>query len=530
MARQSTRPAWRTRTALTKTSISKVCIAVGLAVFLYMNIVQKDILVRHSTTSSAILFPQPEKRPPCTQYAVMIDAGSTASRVHVYRFNDCEQPPVLEKEYFLATEKTPEGSGLTSYKFADAAASSLDPLLRFAQRAIPADLHAWTPIAVKATAGLRLLGEEASSHVLQAVRARLAVSHFLVGPSDPNGGAEVMTGQDEAAFSWMTTTYLLQSAEEEKSENSTSLRPFIFDMGGASLQVAFPTDLACEAPHISGDENKRCIQVHGRDTLLYQRSHLGFGLKSARDKVYQVIFRDFIRSSDTNSLTASAVRSRVELKNPCLAPGTRLDHVDLPRASSDHDRLKEQKVRVTMVGLEHANIQQCHALLERVTQGTDTDTNESCAKPPCSPFADVTHQSVTLARNIVATSAITAEAIYILSFFYDRIYPLGMLNPFTIKDLYSLTAQVCSGDGKWQSSFGHLKGAVPSLRETPEWCLDLSYMCVLLHVGFGLSLDQMLITTDKIGDMEIGWSLGASLQMLKDGGDEPHRTRSEAVT
>src|SRR5277367_1484512 len=111
---------------------------------------------------------------PLIQYAIMIDAGSTGSRIHVYRFNNCGPAPELEHEEFKMTEKRPEGSGLSSYKTdADGAAKSLDPLLEVAMRTVPDEYEPGSPIAVKATAGLRLLGDEMSAKILDAVRTRL---------------------------------------------------------------------------------------------------------------------------------------------------------------------------------------------------------------------------------------------------------------------------------------------------------------------------------------------------------------------
>src|SRR5579859_2240469 len=75
---------------------------------------------------------------PIIQYALMIDAGSTGSRIHVYRFNNCGPTPELEHEVFVQTEKRPEGSGLSSYKSdAEGAAKSLDPLMDAAMEAVP---------------------------------------------------------------------------------------------------------------------------------------------------------------------------------------------------------------------------------------------------------------------------------------------------------------------------------------------------------------------------------------------------------
>ena len=67
---------------------------------------------------------------PLVQYVLCIDAGSTGSRIHVYKFNNCGPTPELEHEEFKMTEKRPQGSGLSSYKSdAEGAARSLDTLM-----------------------------------------------------------------------------------------------------------------------------------------------------------------------------------------------------------------------------------------------------------------------------------------------------------------------------------------------------------------------------------------------------------------
>lgn len=128
---------------------------------------------------------------PVVQYALMVDAGSQGSRIHTYRFNNCGNAPELEKEGFWNIEP-----GLSSYKEdSEGAAKSLDVLLDAAVKEVPESLRSCTPIAVKATAGLRMLGEEMAQKILDAVRHRLETKYpFAVVPGD---GVQIMDGRDE---------------------------------------------------------------------------------------------------------------------------------------------------------------------------------------------------------------------------------------------------------------------------------------------------------------------------------------------
>jgi len=129
------------------------------------------------------------KDKPLVQYALMIDAGSTGSRIHVYRFNNCGPTPELEDEVFKMTEKKEGGSGLSSYKSdAEGAAKSLDVLMDVAVKSVPDKLKGCTPVAVKATAGLRKLGPDMSDAILKAVRNRLETVYPFPVVSEEKGG------------------------------------------------------------------------------------------------------------------------------------------------------------------------------------------------------------------------------------------------------------------------------------------------------------------------------------------------------
>jgi len=133
----------------------------------------------------------------------MIDAGSTGSRIHVYKFHNCFAAPTLEHETFEQIKP-----GLSSYAGnPQRAAESLDALLDIAVAEIPTEFQTCTPLAVKATAGLRLLGEDQSLAILDAVEKRIHEKYPF--PLPQKDGVIIMEGKDEGVYAWITTNYLL---------------------------------------------------------------------------------------------------------------------------------------------------------------------------------------------------------------------------------------------------------------------------------------------------------------------------------
>ena len=252
---------------------------------------------------------------PLVQYALMIDAGSTGSRIHVYKFHNCGPSPAYEYETFV--QKQP---GLSAYAGrADEAAQSLDSLLAEAMRAVPEALRRCAPVAVKATAGLRLLGTAQAAEILDAVRGRLrTVYPFPLAPQEP--AVTIMDGRDEGVFAWVTTNYLLDTIRADSPR--TAVPYAVLDLGGASTQIVFEPvfrrpgqdDAAAAVVSLEEGEHRYELSFGGSERVLYQHSYLGYGLMRARKRVHRLV--NFLASFRTNDAGA-------ELANPCLARGTR---------------------------------------------------------------------------------------------------------------------------------------------------------------------------------------------------------------
>ncbi|KAE8378868.1 nucleoside phosphatase family-domain-containing protein [Aspergillus bertholletiae] len=431
---------------------------------------------------------------PLIQYALMIDAGSQGSRIHVYRFNNCGPTPELEHEEFEQTEKKKGGSGLSSYKEdAEGAAKSLDPLMQVAMRTVPEEYKYCSPVAVKATAGLRMLGPEMSQNILDAVRHRLETMYPFPVVSHEKGGVEIMDGSDEGVYAWITTNYLLGKIGGP-DETPTAA---IFDLGGGSTQIVFqPTFEKSKSggmpERLAEGDHKYELQFGGRDFELYQHSHLGYGLMAAREAIHKAVIEGKLAANGNDMAWL-----KQPISNPCIAPGMERD-VDV-KFGNEHPL--GPKVTVKMVGPQDGSSSPalCRGFAEKILK-----KEAECKLAPCS-FNGVHQPSL--------EKTFSREDVYIFSYFFDRTKPLGMPDSFTLGELHQLASSVCAGEPSWKI-FEGMGDAMAELRDRPEWCLDLNFMLALLHSGYEMPLSREVKIAKKIKNNELGWCLGASLPLL----------------
>lgn len=431
------------------------------------------------------------KDKPIVQYVLMIDAGSTGSRIHVYKFNNCGPTPELEKEEFKMTEKSV--GGLSKYKDDPlAAAKTLDDLMEVAMKTVPDKLKGCSPVAVKATAGLRMIGSEASDRILETVRSHLEKDYPFPVVSKEENGVAIMDGSDEGVYAWITTNYLLGKIGGPDQSPTAA----IFDLGGGSTQIVFePTFKGAShggmPEKLAEGDHKYDLTFGGRKFELYQHSHLGYGLMAARNSIHLNLLHDiYAKEKNTGFL------NKPILNHPCINAG-QTDKIKVKLGENSPLGAGELELNVT--GPATPAPAQCRALAEKILY-KDAD----CKLAPCS-FNGV-HQP-SLAKTFAK------EDVYIFSFFYDRTKPLGMPDSFTLRELHDLTNAVCGGEESWDA-FSNIPDALDELRGRGEYCLDLNFMNGLLHTGYDMPIDREVKVAKKIKGNELGWCLGASLPLL----------------
>lgn len=391
--------------------------------------------------------------------------------------------PKLLTEVFEVTRP-----GLSHYvNDPKAAAESLDPLLRRALQSVPPRLYATTPITLKATAGLRLLGEK-SNAIMAEVERHIGQFPFVAS------GISILEGQDEAVYAWITANYLLGNMDSKN--NGTAA---VFDLGGASTQIVFEPQSDGDLGSVKWEtgDHKYDLTFGGTNYSLYQHSHLGYGLMEARKKVHNLVLQRHLQQSQEG---IEGVIPSGPILNPCLAPGlSRSVSIDASFLGLD-----DSTIEVIMMGPEVPLPEECLKITELIL-----NIDEPCLTEPCS-FNGVHQPSI--------SESFKGEELYIFSYFYDRTSPLGLPRKFSLSTLRNVITDVCSGPSHWSKAFRNSAHDFDTLYDElygrPEWCLDLSFMFSMLNSGYGIPLDRNVTIEKKVNGHELGWCLGASLPLL----------------
>jgi len=200
------------------------------------------------------------------QYGAVFDAGSTGSRVLAWEFHKSYLNGRLVLDNELFKELKPGLSSLTPEKAAD----QIKQLLAEAKKFIPQEHWSNTPIALKATAGLRLLGATQSEEILNAIRDLFSKSGFYT----TENAVEIMDGTDEGIFSWFTVNYL---SNRLTSKNTVAA----LDLGGGSTQITY--ELNEFQP--SYKDFIHAVPIFNSEVNVFTTSYLGLGLMALRHAV-----------------------------------------------------------------------------------------------------------------------------------------------------------------------------------------------------------------------------------------------------
>lgn len=163
-----------------------------------------------------------------TLYQVLIDSGSTGSRVYVYRhFTGAPMTSLFEVAHMRVRPALS-----TFFNDKEGLTSQLQTMIRFAEDHVSPKFHGSTAISLKATAGLRVLSAAEQDWLIGTCRQVLATSNFSFNPLE----TRVLSGSEEALYALLATNLAFS--------NASAAAPFDLalgaaDWGGSSKQIAF---------------------------------------------------------------------------------------------------------------------------------------------------------------------------------------------------------------------------------------------------------------------------------------------------
>mmetsp|Transcript_31544 Transcript_31544/g.58720 ORF Transcript_31544/g.58720 Transcript_31544/m.58720 type:complete len:467 (-) Transcript_31544:47-1447(-) len=175
------------------------------------------------------------------QFAILMDAGSTGTRVHVFSWDSSHPYTTLRevgstKVRIALSSLADDHSGVQSM---------LSALISYADTHIPPQQRAATGISLKATAGLRRLSDEDQQFLIASVHDSFLNSGYSFTHSDTS----VIPGHEEALYDYMAVVVALQEGAAGAG---------VLDLGGASKQLSYviqPDALAMSEVDVNGEHS-----------------------------------------------------------------------------------------------------------------------------------------------------------------------------------------------------------------------------------------------------------------------------------
>lgn len=326
-------------------------------------------------------------------FAVIVDAGSSGSRLMIYSWRDVDRERTLRIEKNMPLNVLPvvekgtwEGSkrawqvkvepGLSSFAgHVQDLRSYLEDLFSHAQSIVPPYAWSQTPVHVLATAGMRMLAPEVRQSILQETCQVLHSLPFSTKETEHaddtdtacGGQVRVISGEEEGLFGWIAINYLMDGfgslpadlpADDVASMSGRTTYGFL-DMGGASTQIAFePSAEALSVPNNTHPEastplqkdlfdiNFRLLDASVVKHQVFVTTFLGFGTNAARSRYLEAL--------------TSAHHSSSPVLDPCLPKNLRI--------GNEHGG--------DVVGT--GSFSECLALQQPLL-----DRDAECTRPPC---------------------------------------------------------------------------------------------------------------------------------------------------
>ncbi|XP_054628848.1 ectonucleoside triphosphate diphosphohydrolase 4 isoform X2 [Dunckerocampus dactyliophorus] len=448
---------------------------------------------------------------PNLNYGLVVDCGSSGSRVYVYcwpRHNgnphellDIRQMRDQNRKSLVMKIK-PGISELA--KTPEKASDYIYPLLSFAAEHVPKDKHIETPLYILCTAGMRILPDSQQEAILEDLRTDIPV-HFNFLFSDSH--VEVISGKQEGVYAWIGINFVLGRFTHAHNDGEAVIEvnvpgndqqealvrkrtAGVLDMGGASTQIAFevPKTVSFTSPqqeeiakNLLAEFNLGC-DAHRTDHVyrVYVSTFLGFGGNTAHQRYEESLIRS---TATRNKLLGQHIGETAEfpLLDPCL-----------PTDLQDEIGFSPQKVHLRGTG----DFDQCRQSLQPFLNRTnDTQTSLSGIYQPAIDFSN-------------------SQFFGFSEFYYCTEDVLRIGGDYNASKYAQAAKSYCAT--RWKTLRERFDSGLyashADLHRLKNQCFKSAWMYEVLHSGFSFPTDyKNLKTAFLVYDKEVQWTLGAIL-------------------
>ncbi|KAF9976245.1 Golgi apyrase [Actinomortierella ambigua] len=443
------------------------------------------------------------------QFGIVIDAGSSGSRIHIYSW--------LDKSYLRSTLPTNKLRGILptiepgvasasvhasewTYKIEPGIADfsnrpedvgeHLEKLLDHAANVIPESQQEHTPIYLLATAGLRLVADDARRKILDNTCSYIRENYtFKIGKCEDH--IKNITGEEEGLFGWVAINYLMGGfdhggvkvlhppegqkgldgddqhapgeavprpdlTQEEHQEAQQVHRHTLgfLDMGGASTQIAFEPSTPASQAHAS-DLTKVTINTLDNQELSYNvfvTTFLGYGTNEARRRYV----KDYLLEEQGTKelLEKQHPDVRIQIIDPCL-----------PRSLHLNDTHTKPHVPLTGSGSFSKCLEKVEPMLNK---------QAACYDEPCL-FNGVHTPPIDFNVNTF---------IGVSEYWYSSHDILGLGGAYDYAEFERKSAQFCESD--WEEIIARPEFKDVKHERLEMQCFKSAWLSNVLHGGFGL--------------------------------------------
>lgn len=419
-----------------------------------------------------------------SEYAIVIDAGSTGSRSFIFQFCQDEHNERIVK----STKGKKLIPGLSS--FADNPIDSVEYMLPAFIKAIdiiPKDKHLTTKVFIKGTAGMRLLSDNEQERIWKELASGLT-NHKDIPFFIKYENLGTIDGDFEAYYAVLSSNYIAGSINGNLLRIQDTNMIGALDMGGSSTQLIFHIETKNNAP----------VQIND----FWLHSWLNYGVEKIREKVIALLIvgyndrldEEFKIDVDANGDVGEYLDEIIFIDNPCLFIGHEL----------------ESEKGVTFIGTGDAI--ECTKLIKKVIWSNEDEANchDNVGKP-C-PINGIISPYISGKFYGMSVYFFALDCIKDLGPTPLASWPNPSLNEistsvydFCSLDWYAVESNMLSGKHKFTQD-----------SQLPHRCLEALYMIVLLENGFGFDREARDITLAlEVHGHEVEWTLGYALAEIQ---------------